>query len=122
MAKSEYVEDLIETLKGMGLVTSRAMFGAWGLYFEGLIFAIVDKEELFLKVDDVNRPNHSAASCRPFRYHVADKDTPMEMAYWTVPAEVLERPDELVRWCRDAHQASVRAKTSPKKKASRKKT
>lgn len=121
MAKSEYVEDLVESLKGMGVVTSRAMFGGWGLYFEGLIFAIVDKEELFLKVDDINRPNHEAAGCRPFRYHMPDKEKPMEMAYWTVPPAVLERPEQLAQWCREAYQASVRAKSAPKKKAPKKK-
>lgn len=91
----------------------KRMFGGIGLYSGERFFGIVAADELFLKVDDSNRPAYEAAGSEPFR-PVADR--PVSMSYWRVPLEVLEDPAELVAWANAAMRAAANA---PKKRRSR---
>ncbi len=100
----------------MGSITARAMFGGWGIYCDGLIFAIVDDDVCYLKADADTIGGLKAAGSAPFHYSMKDGKV-MEMAYWRVPDAALEERDELLRWARDALAVSLRAKAAkpPKK-------
>jgi hypothetical protein len=37
--RSEFVEHVVELMRGLGAVQAKPMFGAWGLFHEGLCFA-----------------------------------------------------------------------------------
>ena len=57
MAKqSDYVIYLFELLTDFGDVEAKSMFGGFGLYLDGLMFAIVADDALYFKVDDVSKP------------------------------------------------------------------
>ena len=45
-------------------ITSRAMFGGWGLYQDGVIFGIIADGELYFKVDDTNRAGFERLALR----------------------------------------------------------
>jgi DNA transformation protein len=118
MAKrSEYVDWLSEQLSPMGSISARAMFGGWGVYCDGLIFAIVDDEVCYLKADAETIPALQAAGSVPFRYGMKDGRV-MEMAYWRVPDEALEDRLLLLRWGREALGVALRAQAAkaPKRK------
>jgi DNA transformation protein len=96
--RSDYLQYVLEQLSGVPRVTSRRMFGAVGLYSDGLFFGLIDNDTLFLKVDDSNRGDYVARNMAAFRPF---KDKPdLSMSYFEVPADALEDQDELVVWAR----------------------
>lgn len=44
------------------------MFGGCGLYLDGLIFALVIRDGLYLRADELNRAAFEAAGMKPFSY------------------------------------------------------
>ena len=52
---ASFKEFLIEQMAGFGPVTIRAMFGGAGVMRDGLMFALIDDEVLYLKADDDNQ-------------------------------------------------------------------
>ncbi len=97
---------LQELLEKWGPVTARRMFGGHGLYRDGLMFAIVMNQQLYLKVDDHNRPDFEALGRTPFTYPMKGKD--VALSYWSAPDVVFDEPAEAVRWARSAWDAAVR--------------
>ncbi len=94
----EYLDYALEQLAGLGRVAARRMFGAVGLYHDGLFFGLIDDDLLYLKVDDSNRADYVARSMEPFRPF---RDRPLySMAYYQVPADVLEDGESLAEWAR----------------------
>jgi DNA transformation protein len=101
-------EFLIEQLAPLGHASSRAMFGGFSIYLDGVILAIVADDVAYLKTDATNRRDFEAAGSEPFTYEGASGT--VAMSYWAIPAEVLEEPDELRAWAMKARAASVRAR------------
>ena len=89
-------EALKELLKPFGEVAVKRMFGGYGVYAEGLCFAIESDGEVFLKVDTESRASFSAAGSSPFIY--VAKGKPMATSYWRLPANAHDEADELIRW------------------------
>jgi len=113
--QSHFVTHVLDLLEGLGTASARAMFGAHGIYVDGLIVGLVEDDTLFLKVDDQNRQRFEEAGGAPFTYH--DKaGQPRTMAYWTVPEHVLDDASAMVEWARTSLEAAMRSK-SPAKKA-----
>lgn len=91
----EFLAYLLDQLAGWGHVTARKMFGGAGLYRDGKMFGLVADDVAYLKVDDSNRDDFVQAGSRPFKPY---PNKPTVMPYYEVPPEVLEQPEELVRW------------------------
>lgn len=116
--RSETVEHLLELMRPWGAVTAKSMFGGWGLYREGLFFALVADEVLYLKTDDETRAAFEAQGLEPFVFRTKD-GTATAMSYRRAPDEALENPDEMARWAGLAYGAALRAaaaKGSPRKR------
>ncbi|HUL75562.1 MAG TPA: TfoX/Sxy family protein [Vicinamibacterales bacterium] len=90
----DFVVDQLSAVKGL---RTRAMFGGVGIYAEDVFFALVARDELYLKVDDSNRDDYAAAGGRPFQPY---EHQAMTMSYYSVPAPILEDPEALMRWAR----------------------
>ncbi|MDE2585460.1 MAG: TfoX/Sxy family protein, partial [Betaproteobacteria bacterium] len=56
----EYLDYLLESLAPLGRVVAKRMFGGTGLFLDGLMFAIVIDDQLWLKADDRNRAEFTA--------------------------------------------------------------
>ena len=54
-SKLEFVQYIVEQLHDAGCVTYRKMFGEYGLYLDGKIFALVCDDQLFIKITDAGR-------------------------------------------------------------------
>jgi len=104
---SEFIGFLQELFEKWGEVTARRMFGGHGLYHDGLMFAIVMDNRLYLKVDDLNRPEFEALGLTPFTYPMKGKD--VALSYWTAPDAFFDEHTEAVRWARSAWDAAARA-------------
>lgn len=62
---SEFIDFIRELLGKWGAVSARRMFGGHGLYFDGVMFAIVMNNRLFLKVDTHNRADFENLGLKP---------------------------------------------------------
>ncbi|HJS33182.1 MAG TPA: TfoX/Sxy family protein, partial [Alphaproteobacteria bacterium] len=94
---SGFVEHIIDLMHDLGGVSARRMFGGYGLYRRGVMFALVFDDVLYLKVDQINRPDFIAAGMEPFTYeHTSGK--PVEMPYWQAPADLFDDAAAMVEW------------------------
>jgi DNA transformation protein len=112
---ASFKEFLIEQMAGFGPVTIRAMFGGAGVYHHGLMFALVDDEMIYFKVDDTSRATFEVENLSPFVY--AKKDKKIDMSYFRSPERCLDDADEMVKWCRVAYGVALKAaaKKKPRK-------
>ena len=87
----EYLNFIMEKLSPTGDIKSRAMFGGYGIFHEGLMFALISEDTLYFKVNESNRNIYEMAGSRPF---------PHGISYWEVPTEVLEENAKLHEWAK----------------------
>lgn len=105
-----YVEEVVERLSAFAPVSSRFMFGGFGLYCEGAMFGLVEDGTLYLRADDENRAEFEAVGSRPW---VPDmKGKPMPMPYYPVPDHDMDDNDSLHRWFESARAAASRVAAS----------
>ena len=114
---SEFIGFLQEVLEKWGEVTARRMFGGYALYHEGLMFAIVVDNRLYLKVDDQNRPDFEALGLIPFTYPMKGRE--VALSYWSAPDAIFDDPSEAVRWARSAWEAAARGLVAKARQADR---
>ena len=62
---ASFVDYVLGQLTGLGGVSSRRMFGGVGLYCQGRFFGLIDKDTLYLKVDERNRPHYVSRRMAP---------------------------------------------------------
>ena len=86
----EYLDYVMGLLAPAGGVSSKSMFGGFGLFHDGAMFALVSGASLFFKVDDSNRSGYEQAGSKQYK----------PMPYYQVPAEVLEDTAGLLDWAR----------------------
>jgi len=104
---NEFVDYVLEQLSPLGGVRAKRMFGGHGIYLEGLFFALVADDTLYLKADDENRPQFESRGLGPFRYRVKGKER--TMSYYSLPDAALEDRAELLTWARPSIEAALRA-------------
>jgi DNA transformation protein len=103
---SDFIPFVQELLEDWATVSARRMFGGHGLYHEGLMFAIVMNQQLYLKVDEQNRPDFEALGLTPFTYPMKGRE--VALSYWAAPDSIFDEPAEAVRWARLAWDAALR--------------
>ena len=54
-SKIEFVQHIADQLSGAGTVTYRKMFGEYGLYLDGKIFAVICENQLYVKITEAGR-------------------------------------------------------------------
>jgi DNA transformation protein len=85
------------------------MFGGAGLYLDGLFFALVADDTLYMKTDEVNRGEYEALSMAAFSPFGT-----YSMGYHELPVEVLEDDSRLKDWAARAFEAASRKKSGAK--------
>lgn len=81
----------------MGGISSKKMFGGYGIFHEGKMFGMVDsKGNIFLKADEHTQPDFEAKG--------AQKHS--RMPYFTLPEEVMEEAEALIGWVEKAIEVS----------------
>ncbi len=54
-SKIEFVEFVADQLRQAGAITYKKMFGEYGLYCNGKIFAVICEDQLFIKITKAGR-------------------------------------------------------------------
>ncbi len=95
--KSSFCEYVVnELMREIPGVTSRAMFGGYGLYKDGKIFGMIANDILYFKVNDTNKADYERLGSQPFTYE--NKGKKYAMSYWEVPQEIQDEPETLAAW------------------------
>ena len=116
LATGDFTEYAVELLSAAGRVAARRMFGGYGLYCDGVVFALIADDVLYLKADAVNRAELERAGSEPFSYEAKGRRT--IMSYWRAPDEAMESRELMAPWARNALAAALRTKAArPKAKA-----
>ncbi len=131
---ADYIAD---QLRDWGPVAVRRLFGGWGIYRGPVMFGLIARDAIYFRVDGENKPDYEAAATQPF-VHTARKRAGMaasdakpftytmpngktiEMAYYEVPASVLEDVEALGQWAAKAEAAAIRAKSNKPKAKTKK--
>ena len=103
----EYIEFVMDRLSPIGDVTGRAMFGGYGIFHRGLMFALIADDSLYFKVNDTNRETYQQAGSAPF---------PHGISYWEMPVEVIEDNARLLKWAGISIDIAIAAAAKKKKK------
>jgi DNA transformation protein and related proteins len=121
VASDTYAEFLREQLAPLGRLTLRRMFGKTGVFCDGVMFAMVTENTLYLRVDDHNRVTFKEAeSFPPLNYQ--KKDCTIDLSFWRVPERLFDEPDELVSWARAALAAARRVAAKRERAVPRRKS
>ena len=86
-----------ELFSAFGPVAVRAMFGGAGIFFDGLMFALVADGVIYLKADARTIPAFEREGLGPFIYVTKAGERSLA-SYWRMPARLYDDADELARW------------------------
>ena len=111
----DFVDYVLELLGPFGTVGARRMFGGHGVYLDGLMFALVSEDTLYLKADEMNRIEFEQAGCEIFGY--ARKGKRATLNFFRAPEDAMESPELMLPWARTAYAAALR--TNAKKQVAR---
>jgi DNA transformation protein len=100
-AAASIAAEMVEALRPVGEVTSKSMFGGYGIFESGTMFVLINSNaQVFFRTDATNRP----------RYEEAGSNQHKPMPYFEVPADVLEDDSTLIEWAEEASQVAHAAK------------
>ena len=117
---AEFLDFIKEQFQDFGPVSVRRMFGGAGIFRDGLMFALVVDETLYLKADAVSQGDFEAQSLPPFSY-AARGGKRTVMAYWRAPEACLDDRDAMTDWAGKAFGAALRARKPAKSAGTRRK-
>ncbi|MFC4339139.1 TfoX/Sxy family protein [Cupriavidus numazuensis] len=106
-----FIEHLLELMGPLaaciGAISARRMFGGHGLFYDGLMFALVSDGQCYLKADDKTLPRFEAERSHTFRYQSSRGEVALRH-YLSLPAECLESPAAMTPWAQMAVEAALR--------------
>jgi DNA transformation protein and related proteins len=92
-----FVVDLLAPLSPV----ARRMFSGVGLFHSGAMFGLLVRDTLYFRVDAATRERFERAGSEPFSYMRGERRVSLS-AYYAVPEDLFDQPDELLTWARDA--------------------
>lgn len=96
----QYQDFILDLLAPLAPVPKR-MFSGVGLFHGGVMFGLLVREAFYLRVDGQTRARFEEAGTGPFTYDRAGRAVSLT-AYYEVPEGLLDQPEELLVWARDA--------------------
>lgn len=104
----EFIDWVLDLLAPFGAVTARRMFGGYGLFLDGLMFAIVVDDVVWFKTDAQNRERFAALGDPPFTYQRNGK--PAQLHFYRATDDAFDAAHNLMPWARSAFEAALRAR------------
>jgi DNA transformation protein len=93
---------VLDQLSELGDVVARPMFGGAGFYLDGVFFGLLYDKRLYFRVSPETVGEYKARKMKPFAPFGAKGDE--SRGYYEVPVEILESPDDLIKWARAAQR------------------
>ena len=93
--------NIVETLSGLGKITSKKMFGGYGIFEEKTMFALINSMgEVFFKADESTIP----------KFEEEGSDKHGRMPYYLLPDKILNDKNKLQEWAQESINIAQRAK------------
>lgn len=102
---NEFLAYILELLAPLGQPIGRRMFGGYGIFNQGLMFAIVVNEQLYFKTDVHNLMEYVSRGLPPFTYQRRGKN--VSLSYYQAPDEILDDSEALLPWAQGAYRAAI---------------
>jgi DNA transformation protein len=102
-----FTHHTLDVLHAFGPVNVRRMFAGYGLFRDGLMFALIYDGILYLKVDDENIGDFINHGLPQFEYRRQGKR--VGLSYYQAPESVMEDSDEAAEWAGRSWEAARRA-------------
>lgn len=115
--KQAFAQFVVEQMAGLGAVQAKSMFGGFGLYLQGLMFALILDETVYIKADEVSRARFESHGLEPFRYEARGKVSSLK--YFQAPEEAYDDPSTMVEWASLGYDAAVRQRATAVSKRKR---
>ena len=112
---NEFAEFVIEMLQLFGSVIAKPMFGGYGLYADGVMFALIADDTLYFKADELSKNDFITLDLAPFSY--SKNGSQYKMSYYCAPDEVFEDFELMNVWAQKAHDAALRVNKEKKRSA-----
>lgn len=109
-ASQPFLDLLKDGLRDLGPVSARRMFSGAGIFADGVMFALVFNDTLYLKADSETEPTFTAEGLAPFSYNRNGRM--VSLSYWRAPERLLDDPEEMLTWAKAA--LGVAKRTSSK--------
>lgn len=90
-----------EQLAGVGPFSIRGMFGGAGVFADGVMFALIYQDTLYLKADAASAKVFEAEGAKVFTYETKG-GTHTIGSYWQAPERLFDDPEEMTKWARRA--------------------
>ena len=103
----EFVDYAVDLMQTIGPVSARRMFGGYGIFLDGLMFALVADSTLYLKTDAESAAAFAELGLEAFGYNRQGKS--IRMSYHQAPEACLEDADVMNLWANRAYEAAMRA-------------
>jgi DNA transformation protein and related proteins len=113
-------EFVIELFAPMGTVSIRRMFGGAGVFQDGLMFALLGDDTIYVKADEALRSDLLSEGCAPFIWTKPSTGEEIDLGYVSLPTSAMDDPDEASEWAKRAMSVAraKAARAKPKKKRS----
>ncbi|MFA7308824.1 MAG: TfoX/Sxy family protein [Patescibacteria group bacterium] len=98
-------------------ITTKAMFGGYGVYLRGVICGIIVDSQLYLKVDSTNRERYEKMKSTPFTYQ-GHGGKPYAMSYWLVSGKTIQEHEKILELLEESYEVSMRSKRKKNEKTS----
>jgi DNA transformation protein and related proteins len=108
---TEFEAYILDSLKRVGSVKTGRFFGGIGFSCNSLQFAMMMEERLYFVVDDNTRKIYEAVGMQAFSY-ATKKGRIQVRRYFEVPEEVLDNPEQLEHWAKEAISIAGKTKKS----------
>ncbi|HWV14785.1 MAG TPA: TfoX/Sxy family protein [Cellvibrio sp.] len=105
---NHFILHAVERMSHVVPISYRRIFNGYGVYHNGVQFAIIVNDHLYFRADDLSRNLYLAKKMAAFQPHAV---TMGETSFFQLPDEVLSNPSELIHWMRIAVEAAQNAYT-----------
>lgn len=103
----DFVADLFEP---MGEVSIRRMFGGAGVFTQGVMFALLAEDVIYLKTDCQLRSALEVEGGQAFVWERPSDGKRMEMGYVSLPSAAMDDAEDASAWGRQALSVALAAK------------
>jgi len=110
---NEFINFLNEVFEEFGPIEARKMFGGYGIYHDGIMFALVAENTLYLKADESTKSHFESRDLPQFEY--PRKDKTVKMSYYLAPDEIFDDREEAAIWASHAYEAALNSQSNKKK-------
>lgn len=87
------LKDSMHLFETLGSITSRSMFGGFGIFANGTMFALVVQDKLHIRADDLTLEDFKAKGYQPYSY--AKRGFPVVTKYFALHDDCWNNPQDV---------------------------